>query len=388
MSELGEREIGTFDFLKFGKLTLTEKALKGVIFSFQRPSRDKKQIGNTIAGNPGEIKVEHPIDAPLDRISRVDVNEGVLIGPVIYLWDAFVVLAMIVAFRFISNYMWSWFAWTKWFSIALLYGIYWGHDWVKRWVNFHFIFDGAPYRVLVDKSRRAELEQFVEAIKSARTVAYPSATALVPDAPRQQQVKLGMIIMSVACVIALILACCIGGCGQEKPGMGTRMSSSEEVRALTRQCMDIGIDYEILEASLSGGGIMKLSNAQKIAMLRGMIEQQGRTPNPSAYCDGGTGKECGDGAPSNRGVATSAKDVKTITAYPELEKKIYSKAVRLMTSKVKSLGGGSAQVDEGVDMIVSKLQSAIREMSTTIPKDKFKMALESMYAELDDMINQ
>ena len=213
MSEQDGREINTFDFLKFGKLTLTEKALKGVIFSFQRPSRDKKQIGNTIAGNPGEIKVEHPIDAPLDRISRVDVNEGVLIGPVIYLWDAFVVLAMIVAFRFISNYMWSWFAWTKWFSIALLYGIYWGHDWVKRWVNFHFIFDGAPYRVLVDKSRRAELEQFVEAIKSARTVAYPSATALVPDAPRQQQVKLGMIIMSVACVIALILACCIGGCG-------------------------------------------------------------------------------------------------------------------------------------------------------------------------------
>lgn len=213
MSEQSEREINTFDFLKFGKLTLTEKALKGVIFSFQRPARDKKQIGNTIAGNPGEIKVEHPIDAQLDRISRVDVNEGVLIGPVIYLWDAFVFLAMIVVFRFISNYMWSWLAWTKWFSIAILYGIYWGHDWVKRWVNFHFIFDGAPYRVLVDKSRRAELEQFVEAIKSARTAAYPSATALVPDAPRQQQVKLGMIIMSVACVIALILACCIGGCG-------------------------------------------------------------------------------------------------------------------------------------------------------------------------------
>lgn len=213
MSEQGDQELNTFDFLKFGKLTLTEKALKGVIFSFQRPMRDKKQIGNTIAGNPGEIKVEHPIDAPLDRISRVDVNEGVLIGPVIYLWDAFVVLSMIVVFRFISNYMWSWFAWTKWFAVAILYGVYWGHDWVKRWVNFHFIFDGAPYRVLVDKSRRAEIEQFVEAIKSARSATYPSATALVPDAPRQQQVKLGMIIMSVVCFIALILACCIGGCG-------------------------------------------------------------------------------------------------------------------------------------------------------------------------------
>ena len=262
MSEQSEREINTFDFLKFGKLTLTEKALKGVIFSFQRPARDKKQIGNTIAGNPGEIKVEHPIDAQLDRISRVDVNEGVLIGPVIYLWDAFVVLAMIVVFRFISNYMWSWLAWTKWFSIAILYGIYWGHDWVKRWVNFHFIFDGAPYRVLVDKSRRAELEQFVEAIKSARTAAYPSATALVPDAPRQQQVKLGMIIMSVACVIALILACCIGGCGQEN---------------------------SVTEARVSNGGSSKY-----------------------------------------------LKDVKTITAYPELEMKIYNKAVWLMTSKAKS----------------------------------------------------
>ena len=247
MSEQSEREINTFDFLKFGKLTLTEKALKGVIFSFQRPARDKKQIGNTIAGNPCEIKVEHPIDAQLDRISRVDVNEGVLIGPVIYLWDAFVVLAMIVVFRFISNYMWSWFAWTKWFSIALLYGIYWGHDWVKRWVNFHFIFDGAPYRVLVDKSRRAELEQFVEAIKSARTVAYPSATALVPDAPRQQQVKLGMIIMSVACVIALILACSIGGCGGN---VGSGSSCTGTNRAEKIRQMSAKAQTEMLIKSL------------------------------------------------------------------------------------------------------------------------------------------
>ena len=314
MNESQEREISTFDFRKYGKLTLTEKRLIGTIYSFQKTKQPQQQVGNTIAGNPGEVKVEHPIDATLDRISRINVNEGLLMGPVIYLWDAFVVLATIAAFRFIGNYMWSAVSWLQWFSLGMLYGIYWGHDWVRKWVNFHFMLDGAPYRVLVDKCRADEAERFVEAVRTARATGFSSATPLQAEAPRDKQIKIGMVIMSVGCVIALILACCSGGCGQENSGTGARMS--------------------------------------------------------------------------NGGSSKYLKDVKTTTDYPELEMKIYNKAVRLMTSKVKTLGGGSALVDNGVGALVRQLQSSIREMSTAIPKDKLKMALESMYAELDDMINQ
>ena len=101
-----------FDFRKFGSLSIEGNSLKGILFSYQKPKQPVNQ-GNTIAGNPGEIKVEHPIDVSLDRISRVNVNEGVLLGPVIYVWDAMVVLAMILAFRFIGNCMPSFLAWMK-----------------------------------------------------------------------------------------------------------------------------------------------------------------------------------------------------------------------------------------------------------------------------------
>lgn len=314
MNSTGERVMSTFDFRKYGKLTLTEKRLLGTIYSFQKTKQPQQQVGNTIAGNPGEVKVEHPIDATLDRISRINVNEGLLMGPVIYLWDVFVVLATIAVFRFIGNYMWSAVSWLQWFSLGMLYGIYWGHDWVRKWVNFHFMLDGAPYRVLVDKSRADEAERFVEAVRTARATGFSSATPLQTEAPRDKQIKIGMIIMSVACVIALVLACCIGGCGQEN---------------------------SVTEARVSNGGSSKY-----------------------------------------------LKDVKTITAYPELEMKIYNKAVWLMTSKAKSFGGGSALIDETVNGLIRELQSGVREMSTTIPKDKLEMALENMYVELDDMINQ
>ena len=220
MMETNEQEVASFDFRKFGKLTLTDKSLKGTIYSFQKAKQPQQQ-SNTIAGNPSEVRVEHQVDATLDRISRVNVNEGLLLGPVVYVWDAFVVIATLLLFFFIGNTL-SFISWARWLALSFLYGIFWGHHWVKTWVNFHFTLDGAPYRILVEKSRMAEIERFVGLIRNTRATGFATAAPLHPEVSRGKQIQIGLVVLSIATLVALALTCCV--CGKSAHPSATKAS--------------------------------------------------------------------------------------------------------------------------------------------------------------------